>query len=157
HLANLAKYGCNAMYYMTLSLYRIEMNEKNKAFFICFAAVNAIYCSFWDVFMDCSLGNLWAKHPFLREELAYKKVWVYYVGMLADVTLRQQWIFYAIFTEDAQHSAVVSFLVSLAEVVRRGLWSLFRVENEHCNNVGKFRASRDIPLPYDLPDSPDVS
>ena len=28
---------------------------------------------------------------------------------------------------------------------------LFRVENEHCTNVGRFRASRDIPLPYDVP------
>lgn len=27
---------------------------------------------------------------------------------------------------------------------------LFRVENEHCTNVGRFRASRDIPLPYDV-------
>ena len=30
---------------------------------------------------------------------------------------------------------------------------LFRVENEHCNNVGRFRASRDIPLPYSIPES----
>ena len=30
------------------------------------------------------------------------------------------------------------------------MWSLFRVENEHCNNVGKFRASRDVPLPYKI-------
>ena len=28
---------------------------------------------------------------------------------------------------------------------------LFRVENEHCTNVGRFRASRDVPLPYDMP------
>ena len=27
---------------------------------------------------------------------------------------------------------------------------LFRVENEHCTNVGRFRASRDIPLPYEV-------
>lgn len=33
------------------------------------------------------------------------------------------------------------------------MWSLFRVENEHCTNVGRFRASRDVPLPYDVPPS----
>lgn len=34
------------------------------------------------------------------------------------------------------------------------MWSLFRVENEHCTNVGRFRASRDVPLPYEIPPSP---
>lgn len=28
---------------------------------------------------------------------------------------------------------------------------LFRVENEHCVNVGKLKSVRDIPLPYNLP------
>lgn len=27
---------------------------------------------------------------------------------------------------------------------------MFRVENEHCTNVGRFRASRDVPLPYEI-------
>lgn len=35
------------------------------------------------------------------------------------------------------------------------MWTLFRVENEHCTNVGRFRASRDIPLPYEFP-SPEI-
>src|SRR5256885_9068864 len=30
--------------------------------------------------------------------------------------------------------------------------TLFRsVENEHCSNVARFKASRDVPLPYKLP------
>ncbi|KAK5462865.1 Xenotropic and polytropic retrovirus receptor 1 [Exophiala xenobiotica] len=157
HLANFAKYCCNILYYMTLSMYRIEMSNRMRAVFITFAAVNGIYCAFWDVYLDFSLGNFWSKHPFLRDRLAYKKVWVYYVAIVVDVVLRQQWIFYAIFISDLQHSAVMSFFVSLAEVLRRGLWSLFRVENEHCNNVGKFRASRDIPLPYEIAESPEVT
>ena len=71
--------------------------------------------------------------------------------MILDPILRFNWIFYAIYGHDIQHSALLSFLVSLAEVCRRGMWTLFRVENEHCTNVGRFRASRDVPLPYDLP------
>lgn len=153
HLANFLKYSGNIMYYVTLSVYRIDMNHQTWALFVTFALINGVYSSFWDVFMDWSLGNAWAKHPFLRDQLAYKKAWVYYFAIVADVLLRQQWIFYAIFTSDVQHSAIMSFFVGLAEVLRRGLWCLFRVENEHCNNVGKFRASRDIPLPYDLPDT----
>jgi hypothetical protein len=47
---------------------------------------------------------------------------------------------------------MVAFFIGLSEVLRRGLWTLFRVENEHCNNVGRFRASRDVPLPYEVED-----
>jgi len=155
HLANFAKYCCNILYYMTLSIYRIDKTNQNKAVFISFAAINGVYCSFWDVAMDFSLGNPWAKHPFLRDHLAYKTIWAYYFAMVADVVLRQQWICYAIFTSDLQHSAIMSFIVSLAEVLRRGMWSLFRVENEHCNNVDKFRASREITLPYEIALSPE--
>ena len=154
HLANFAKYMGNILYYMTLSLYRINITPQYRAIFITFAAINGIYCSFWDVAFDFSLGNPYAEHPFLRDRLAYRRVWVYYVAIVADVVLRQQWIFYAIFRNDIQHAATLSFLIGLAEVLRRGMWSLFRVENEHCNNVGKFRASRDIPLPYQIPGKP---
>jgi hypothetical protein len=30
------------------------------------------------------------------------------------------------------------------------MWAIFRVENEHCANVQRFRASRDAPLPYPI-------
>lgn len=70
--------------------------------------------------------------------------------MVLDPLLRFNWIFYAIYSHDLQHSALLSFGVSFSEVFRRGIWSLFRVENEHCTNVGRFRASRDVPLPYDI-------
>lgn len=70
--------------------------------------------------------------------------------MILDPILRFNWIFYIIYSQDLQHSALLSFFVSLSEVIRRGIWTLFRVENEHCTNVGRFRASRDVPLPYEL-------
>ena len=108
--------------------------------------------------MDWSLLNYYAPHPFLRNNLGYKRAWVYYLAMVLDPILRFNWIFYAIYSEDLQHSALLSFFVSFSEVCRRGMWTLFRVENEHCTNVGRFRASRDVPLPYELePPSPTSS
>ena len=156
HLANCAKYGGNILYYMSLSLYRIDKSNTNRAVFILFAAINGVYASFWDVAFDFSLGNYYARYPFLRDRLGYRRVWVYYVAIVVDVILRQSWILYAIYTHDIKHGQLLSFFIGLAEVLRRGMWSLFRVENEHCNNVGQFRASRDIPLPYSLP-SPQTS
>ena len=81
---------------------------------------------------------------------------MYYLAMIVDPLLRFNWIFYAFFSNELQHSAVLSFLVALSEICRRGIWTLFRVENEHCTNVGRFRASRDVPLPYEIP-SPTMS
>ncbi|KAJ5573713.1 uncharacterized protein N7459_008140 [Penicillium hispanicum] len=154
HLLNLMKYICGVLYYATLSMYRLDRQTHFQASFITFALLNAVYTSVWDLIMDWSLGNVGnphAKHPLLREVLAFRRVWVYYVAMALDVTIRFNWIFYAIFSSDMQHSAVLSFFVSLSEVFRRGVWSIFRVENEHCTNVFMFRASRDVPLPYEIP------
>lgn len=158
HLANFLKYLGNILYYMTLSLWRLNVESENmtnyRIAFIVFAAINGLYCSFWDIFMDWSLGNPFAKHRFLRDQLAYRRKYIYYIAMIENTILRQQWVFYALFTHDLQHSAAMSFFVALAEVIRRGIWVLFRVENEHTNNVKQFRASRDIPLPYSIPQSP---
>ncbi|THD00369.1 hypothetical protein EYZ11_000096 [Aspergillus tanneri] len=117
-------------------MYRINRIKRFEATFITFALLNAVYCSVWDLAMDWSLGN---------------PPWVYYVAMGLNVIVRFNWIFYAIFTKDIQHSAVLSFAVSFAEICRRGVWTIFRVENEHCTNVLLFRASRDVPLPYEVP------
>jgi hypothetical protein len=68
--------------------------------------------------------------------------------MVIDPILRFNWIFYVVITGQLQTSAVLSFSIAFSEVCRRGIWTIFRVENEHCTNVERFRASRDVPLPY---------
>lgn len=100
--------------------------------------------------MDFSLLQPDARRKFLRDLLGLKRRWPYYGIMVVDPILRFAWIFYAIFTHDTQHSTTVSFLLGFAEVIRRGMWALFRVENEHCFNVAAYKASRDLPLPYTL-------
>jgi hypothetical protein len=150
HLVNCGKYMMSILAAVTLSVYRISPERTSLATFILFASVNAVYCSIWDLFMDFSLMQ---KHPskfLLRDITAIKKPVVYYVIMVVDVILRFSWIFYAIFTHNAQHSTIVTFLISFAEASRRGMWTLIRVENEHCANVAQYKASRDIPLPYDI-------
>ena len=154
HLLNCGKYFATIIYYMTLSIYRMDKSSTNKAAFITFAVINAIYTSFWDIYYDWSLGDPRARHPFLRKELGYKKVWWYYTAMVIDPILRFAWVLYIVDPLQLQHSAKTSFCAALAEIFRRGMWSLFRVENEHCTNVSRFRASRDVPLPYELGPTP---
>ncbi|KAK5021450.1 Xenotropic and polytropic retrovirus receptor 1, partial [Cryomyces antarcticus] len=78
------------------------------------------------------LGDPYARNPFLREVLAFKHIWMYYVAMIVDPIIRFNWIFYVIFDERLQITALLAFFVALTEVCRRGVWTLFRVENEHC-------------------------
>ncbi|KAI9885011.1 MAG: tRNA (adenine-N(1)-)-methyltransferase catalytic subunit trm61 [Watsoniomyces obsoletus] len=153
HLANGGKYLCTVLHYVSLSLYRIGLTSQLRALFISCATINSVYCSVWDVVMDWSLCNPYAEHPFLRDTLGYKYTWMYYVAMILDPLLRFNWIFYVFFARDIQHSALLSFFLSFSEVIRRSIWMLLRVENEHCTNVGRFRASRDIPLPYEIPNN----
>ncbi|KAI1768085.1 EXS-domain-containing protein [Hypoxylon sp. FL1150] len=151
HLVNGGKYGMTIISSVMLSLYRISGSETNLGLFVTFSILNSIYTSIWDLFMDFSFFQPDARHRFLRDILGLKRRWLYYVVMVLDPILRFGWIFYAIFTHNKQHSTIVSFLVAFAEVTRRGLWALFRVENEHCANVAQYKASRDVPLPYMLP------
>ncbi|KAH6665725.1 signal transduction protein-like protein Syg1 [Halenospora varia] len=151
HLVNGGKYCASIVYYVTLSLYRIDRTNSKLAIFITFAAVNAAYVSVWDLLMDWSVLQPQASKKWLRDVRGFKPTWWYYTAMFLDPIFRFNWIFYAIFTHNTQHSTLASFFVAFSEVTRRGIWTLFRVENEHCSNVARFKASRDVPLPYCIP------
>lgn len=148
HLANMGKYGFAILYYAFLSAYRIDLgNNTYRSLFLVFASINTLYSAFWDLFMDWSLMQE-SKNFLLRNELGFKSKWPYYTAMIIDPILRCNWIFYAIYANQVQQSAKVSFLVAFSEVLRRFIWIFFRIENEHCTNVVRFRASRDVTLPY---------
>lgn len=98
--------------------------------------------------MDFSLLQQGARYAGLRDVLAFDAPWMYYSILLVDPILRFCWIPLVIFTHDLQRGTIVAFIVAFAEVTRRGMWTLFRVENEHCTNVGHLKASRIVPLPY---------
>lgn len=171
HLVNGGKYIMTIISAVMLSLYRINNSRANLALYITFSVINSIYVctsytihlrsltplidiiltntkAIWDLFMDFSLLQTESRHYALRDILAFKRRWPYYFIMVVDPILRFAWIFYAIFTHDTQHSTIASFVVSFVEILRRGMWALFRVENEHCANVSQYKASRDVPLPY---------
>ncbi|PHH63384.1 hypothetical protein CDD81_5985 [Ophiocordyceps australis] len=150
HLVNGGKYIFTITSSAFLSVYRIHDNSTHRALYITTALLNAVYVSVWDLFMDFSLLQAQSRHWGLRDILAFKRPWPYYCIMVLDPILRFSWVFYAIYTHRSQHSSIISFLVSLSEVIRRGMWALFRVENEHCANVAQYKASRDVPLPYRL-------
>lgn len=69
----------------------------------------------------------------------------YYFAIAMDLVLRFAWAlsFYLTDNQFVSGDLMTSVLAPL-EVFRRFIWNFFRLENEHLNNCGKFRAVRDI-------------
>ncbi|KAK4410374.1 Phosphate transporter [Sesamum angolense] len=73
----------------------------------------------------------------------------YYLMQGLNLLLRLAWlqtVFHYNF-EKVDYRVTMLFLAAL-EVVRRGQWNFYRLENEHLNNAGKYRAVKTVPLPF---------
>lgn len=70
-----------------------------------------------------------------------------YMAIISDLLLRFGWALnIALLAEYNNYSDIIVSITSLLECFRRFVWNFFRLENEHVNNVGRFRAVRDIDL-----------
>lgn len=90
-----------------------------------------------------------ANHPF-----DFEFQWFYYFAIVEDLILRFGWTLSMSLIEMGyiDREIIVSILSPL-EVFRRFIWNYFRLENEHLNNCGNFRAVRDISVaPMDCSD-----
>lgn len=85
--------------------------------------------------------------PFLREEMIYGSKWYYYLAIIEDFILRLSWVMNVSLAEAWMlHSDLLVSIMSPLEVFRRFIWNYLRLENEHVNNCGQFRAVRDISI-----------
>ncbi|KAL4353142.1 hypothetical protein GQ457_06G043880 [Hibiscus cannabinus] len=96
------------------------------------------------------LLNRNSTNPWLRDKLAVPHKGVYYVAMVLNCVLRLAWMqqVLGIQTVPFLHKTALAAVVASLEIVRRGIWNFFRLENEHLNNVGKYRAFKSVPLPF---------
>uniref|UniRef100_A0A8C4HQU8 Xenotropic and polytropic retrovirus receptor 1a n=1 Tax=Dicentrarchus labrax TaxID=13489 RepID=A0A8C4HQU8_DICLA len=115
---------------------------------IVFSAISSLYTLIWDLRMDWGLFDRGAgENTFLREEIVYPHKAYYYCAIIEDVILRFAWtIQISLITMTKIHSVgdIVATVLAPLEVFRRFVWNFFRLENEHLNNCGEFRAVRDI-------------
>uniref|UniRef100_A0A8C9YPP6 Xenotropic and polytropic retrovirus receptor 1a n=1 Tax=Sander lucioperca TaxID=283035 RepID=A0A8C9YPP6_SANLU len=115
---------------------------------IVFSIISSLYTLIWDLRMDWGLFDRGAgENTFLREEIVYPHKAYYYCAIIEDVILRFAWtIQISLTTMTKIHSVgdIVATVLAPLEVFRRFVWNFFRLENEHLNNCGEFRAVRDI-------------
>ncbi|XP_006876491.1 PREDICTED: xenotropic and polytropic retrovirus receptor 1 isoform X2 [Chrysochloris asiatica] len=115
---------------------------------IIFCIISSCYTLIWDLKMDWGLFDKNAgENTFLREEIVYPQKAYYYCAIIEDVILRFAWTIQISITSvrSLPHSSdIIATVFAPLEVFRRFVWNFFRLENEHLNNCGEFRAVRDI-------------
>ncbi|KAI3936894.1 hypothetical protein MKW92_051242 [Papaver armeniacum] len=99
------------------------------------AAVTAIY---WDLVLDWGLLRRNSKNPWLRDKLLVsQKVFTIFAWLQTVLNIQVSFL---------HKEAMVAFVACLE--IFSHVWNFFRIENEHVNNVGKFRAFTTVPLPF---------
>ncbi|XP_030640332.1 xenotropic and polytropic retrovirus receptor 1a isoform X3 [Chanos chanos] len=115
---------------------------------IVFSTISSLYTLIWDLKMDWGLFDRTAgENTFLREEIVYPQKAYYYCAIVEDVILRFAWtlqISLITMTRIPSIADILTTILAPLEVFRRFVWNFFRLENEHLNNCGEFRAVRDI-------------
>ncbi|XP_036610174.1 xenotropic and polytropic retrovirus receptor 1 [Trichosurus vulpecula] len=154
HLANAGKYSTTFFVVTFAALYRTHTARDHSAtsvFFylwIVFYVISSCYTLFWDLKMDWGLFDRNAgENTFLREEIVYPQKAYYYSAIIEDVILRFSWtiqVYVSTQNLNPHVGEIISTVFAPLEVFRRFVWNFFRLENEHLNNCGEFRAVRDI-------------
>ncbi|KAF9379691.1 hypothetical protein CPC16_010645 [Podila verticillata] len=154
HLLNAGKYTSSLVNLFVYFSFRHYGGPSLKTAYIFIATFTSVYTFMWDVYMDWGLfqfgkhGGGANGHPFLRQELVYTRTWVYYLAIVLDFFGRFSWVVRFMPLNINVH--ILSFGLAFLEVLRRWQWNFFRLENEHLNNCGQFRAIKDIPLPFHI-------
>ncbi|XP_053481928.1 xenotropic and polytropic retrovirus receptor 1a [Ictalurus furcatus] len=153
HLVNAGKYSTTFFVVAFSALYSTHKDQDDAdadAFLyllIVFSTISSLYTLIWDLKMDWGLFDRNAgEHTFLREEIVYPQKAYYYCAIVEDVILRFSWTLQIALTNMTNVSSadIVATALAPLEVFRRFVWNFFRLENEHLNNCGEFRAVRDI-------------
>eukprot|EP01086_Lenisia_limosa_P012933 TRINITY_DN41626_c0_g1_i1.p1 TRINITY_DN41626_c0_g1~~TRINITY_DN41626_c0_g1_i1.p1 ORF type:complete len:209 (-),score=0.39 TRINITY_DN41626_c0_g1_i1:174-800(-) len=172
HLVNAGKYSTSLFMILFATLHYYEESTGFTTLWFLWllsALVKTGYSLWWDYVLDWGLfsqppandslsspyngsGTLQRprpRYPFLRAELMYSWPGWYYTAMFMNLILRCLWVVPVFIKHPFALStpAVIAVYATL-ELLRRGLWNFFRLENEQINNTEGYRAVRDVPLPF---------
>ncbi|XP_044410039.1 phosphate transporter PHO1-2-like isoform X1 [Triticum aestivum] len=137
-----------------------------------------VYQLYWDFVKDWGFFTPKSKNLWLRDDLILKNKFTYYVSMvlyfvqlifsmtlvqkgaafgalifsqmqMLNLVLRLSWTKSVMkISITKNETRLLDFSRASLEIIRRGHWNFYRLENEHLNNVGKFRAVKTVPLPF---------
>ncbi|XP_030501514.2 phosphate transporter PHO1 homolog 10 [Cannabis sativa] len=149
--------GYNALTYLSTiiavvfrTIYELRKESMTwMVFALISSAVATLVNIYWDIVFDWGLLRRHSKNIYLRDKLIVSHKIVYVLAMVLDILLRVAWMQLVLaFNLHSTHRMGITTTVFSLEIIRRGIWNFFRLENEHLNNVGKYRAFRSLPLPF---------
>jgi len=164
HLANGLKYALSQavslfgalypLYNLTLQRGHGDRIDAYLSFWLCVFILSAVYSFFWDVFVDWNFGR--PQYAFLSDpgKLMFSRRWFYYVSIVVDLFLRFSWLV-TLIPPNEDHKFVLFVpaylgpITMVAEICRRTMWSMFRLENEHQRNTSGFRRVHFVPLLFE--------
>lgn len=121
--------------------------------------LGTFYNIVWDVVMDWKLRPWDCEQKGLRPRRMFALPAVYYVAMGVDFVLRFAWTatlvphWFAFKTNPDEATNFATYLmlpvVIIAELSRRCMWAIFRLESEHLHNTEGFRRVAVVPLHFD--------
>ncbi|KAL7091100.1 hypothetical protein ACP275_12G084200 [Erythranthe tilingii] len=156
HLLNLGKYVSAMLAAGAKVAYEKEKTVGWFCLVVVLSSAATLYQLYWDFVKDWGLLRFDSKNPWLRDELMLRQKFIYFLSMGLNLVLRLAWlqtVFHYNFGK-VDYRVTMLFLAAL-EVVRRGQWNFYRLENEHLNNAGKYRAVKTVPLPFHEVDEQD--
>ncbi|KAK6161271.1 hypothetical protein DH2020_004652 [Rehmannia glutinosa] len=154
HLANLGKYVSAMVAAGARLTYARQPSQLWMVIVLVTSLVATVYQLYWDFVKDWGLFKPKSKNPWLRDDLILKNRGIYYGSIALNFVLRVAWVETVMrFNTGMFELRLIDFLLASLEVIRRGHWNYYRLENEHLNNAGKFRAVKTVPLPFRETDS----
>ncbi|KAI9169345.1 hypothetical protein LWI28_010993 [Acer negundo] len=121
-----------------------------------FSVAAAVVGTYWDLVYDWGLLNRKSKNRWLRDKLLVPEKKIYFIAIALNILLRFAWMQTVLGIRlDILHTQTWTTLVACLEIIRRGIWNFFRLENEHLNNVGKYRAFKSVPMPFNYDEDKD--
>ncbi|XP_016448985.1 phosphate transporter PHO1 homolog 9-like [Nicotiana tabacum] len=149
--------GLNSLKYFSTIValvMRTLYDQKRGTFWKVMAAstsgITTVANTYWDIVIDWGLLQRNSKNRWLRDKLLVPHKIVYFVAIVLDIILRLVWMQLVLDIQELPflHKKAFVAVVASLEILRRGMWNFFRLENEHLNNVGKYRAFKSVPLPF---------
>ncbi|XP_034199371.1 phosphate transporter PHO1 homolog 10-like [Prunus dulcis] len=150
HMRNGLKYFSTIVAVIIRTAYELKKGKTSWMVLalIC-SAVATTMNMYWDIVIDWGLLRTKSKNKYLRDRLLVSHKIIYFAAMVLNVVLRLAWMQLVLeFKLTTVHKMTISTIIAFLEVIRRGIWSFFRLENEHLNNVGEYRAFKSVPLPF---------
>ncbi|TXG57586.1 hypothetical protein EZV62_015415 [Acer yangbiense] len=151
---NALKYFSTIVAVSTRTIYELKTGKTLLIMATASSIVATVANTYWDIVMDWGLLRRSSRNHWLRDKLIIPNKSVYFIAMVLNIILRLAWMQTVLGFREAPflHRTALTAVFASLEIIRRGIWNFFRLENEHLNNVGKYRAFKSVPLPFNYED-----